>query len=65
MVTPAKRAANRAWDKANMVNMSCRVRREFADRVRAVAAERGDSINGIIKDALEAYLEQGEQEAKD
>lgn len=64
MVTPAKRAANRAWDRANLVNLSCRVRREFADRVRAVAAENGDSINGIIKDALTAYLEGKEEEEK-
>ena len=61
MVTPAKAAANRAWDKANMVNLCCRVRREYADRVRACCAAQGDSVNAVIRAALDAYLEEHEE----
>lgn len=61
MVTKAKRASNNAWDKANMTVLGCKVRRDYADRVRATAEENGDSVNAVIKDALDKYLEENER----
>lgn len=59
MVTPAKRASNDKWDRENMTILGCKVRREYADQVREEAQRRGDSVNAVIKRALDAYLEEG------
>lgn len=59
MVTPAKRASNDKWDRENMTILGCKVRREYADQVRKEAQRRGDSVNAVIKRALDAYLEEG------
>lgn len=61
MLTPGKALANRKWDRANMVNLCCRVRREYADRVRRVCQDNGESVNAVIRAALDRYLEQYEQ----
>ncbi len=58
MVTQAKRKSNNAWDKVNMTVLGCKVRREYADRVRACCAAQGDSVNAVIRAALDAYLEE-------
>ena len=49
MITQAKKEANKAWDKANMTNLCCRVRKEYADRVRACCAANGDTVNSILR----------------
>lgn len=56
MVTKAKRASNDKWDRENMTILGCKVRKDYADAVRALAAARGDSVNAIIKRALDAYM---------
>nr|DAT62619.1 MAG TPA: plasmid partition protein ParG-helix-helix, dimer, DNA binding, CELL [Caudoviricetes sp.] len=62
MVSPAKRKSNNKWDKENMVVLSCKVRKEYADRVRACCAANGDTVNSILREALDAYLkEKGER----
>lgn len=61
MVTQAKRKSNNAWDKVNMTVLGCKVRREYADRVRACCAAQGDSVNAVIRAALDAYLEEHEE----
>lgn len=58
MVSPAKRKSNNKWDKENMVVLSCKVRKEYADRVRACCAANGDTVNSILREALDAYLEE-------
>lgn len=60
MVTPAKKAANRAWDKENMVNLCCRVRKDYAERVRACCEANGDTVNAVLRAALDDYLERHE-----
>ena len=47
MVTSAKRKSNNAWDKANMTVLGCKVRKDYADRVRAVCAAHGDTVNAL------------------
>ena len=56
MVTSAKRKSNNAWDKANMTVLGCKVRKDYADRVRAVCAAHGDTVNALLRDALDKYL---------
>lgn len=58
MVSPAKRKSNNKWDKENMVVLSCKVRKEYADRVRACCAANGDTVNSILREALDKYLEE-------
>lgn len=61
MVSPAKRASNDKWDKANMTILGCKVRREYAERVRAAAEGRGEAVNTVIKRALDEYLRENEK----
>lgn len=61
MVTSAKRKSNNAWDKANMTVLGCKVRKDYADRVRAVCAVHGDTVNALLRDALDKYLEEHEE----
>lgn len=56
MVTPKKRKSNNAWDAANMTVLGCKVRKEYADQVRTVCAANGDTVNAILKQALDDYL---------
>lgn len=60
MVTRAKRRTNNRWDRDNMAVLSCKVRKDFAERFRETAAANGHTINGIIRGALDAYLEEHE-----
>lgn len=61
MVPQAKRRANNRWDSRNMAILSCKVRRDYAERVKACCADRGDTVNGVIRAALDRYLEQYEE----
>lgn len=68
MVTPAKRKTNNAWDKANMTILGCKVRKDYAQRVRAACSANGDTVNAVLKAALDSYLEAHEgpkQQAQD
>ena len=58
MVTPAKRRSNNAWDAANMTILACKVRKDYADRVRAACAANGDTVNAVIREALDKYLDE-------
>lgn len=39
-----------------MTVLGCKVRKEYADQVRAVCAANGDTVNAILKQALDDYL---------
>ena len=41
-----------------MVNLCCRVRKDYAEEVRKKAKERGDTVNAILKAALDKYMEE-------
>lgn len=58
MVPQAKRRANNRWDSRNMAILSCKVRRDYAERVKACCEARGDAVNAILRAALDRYLEQ-------
>jgi hypothetical protein len=43
-----------------MTVLGCKVRKDYAERIRAAAAGQGDTVNAIIKRSLDAYLEEYE-----
>lgn len=59
-LSESRKKANAKWDKDNMTVLGCKVRRDYADRIRAAAASQGDTVNAIIKRSLDAYLEEFE-----
>ena len=56
MVSDAKKAANARWDAHNMTILGCKVRKDYADRVRAKCKEDGTTVNAILKRALDEYM---------
>lgn len=58
--TEARKAANKKWDAANLTTMSCRVRKTYAEEVKAKAAERGTTVGAIIRKALDEFLQSEE-----
>ena len=65
MVTQKKRASNNKWDAANMTVLGCKVRRDYADRVRACCETNGDTVNAVLRAALDRYLEQHEERVEE
>ena len=57
MVTEAKKRNNAKWDKENMMILACKVRKEYAEKVKAAAEANGETVNAIIKRSLDEYLE--------
>ena len=55
-VSEAKKKANNKWDAANMQNLSVKVRRDYADQIRARAAEKGTTIGAILRKALDDFM---------
>lgn len=57
MVSPKKRASNNKWDAENMTVLGVKVRKDYAEEVKKKAKERGDTVNAILKAALDKYME--------
>lgn len=55
-LSESRKKANAKWDKENMTVLGCKVRKDYADRIRAAAAANNDTVNAIIKRALDDYL---------
>ena len=55
-VSEAKKIANNKWDAANMQNLSVKVRRDYADQIRAKAAEKGTTVGAILRKALDDFM---------
>lgn len=51
--TPAKKASNKKWDKENMEYLSIMLPKGYRERLKAVAAEKGTSVNGMLRTLLE------------
>jgi len=56
-VSDAKKKANKKWDAANMQNLSVKVRRDYADQIRAKAAAAGTTVGAILRKALDDFME--------
>ena len=57
MVSEAQKKARNRWDAANMQMLGVKVRRDYAQRLRAVTATHGDTVAGVLRAALDDYLE--------
>lgn len=58
MVTEAKRRANNKYDREHMTVLGCKVRKEYADKVRDKAAQEGTTVNATLKKALDTFLKE-------
>lgn len=56
LVSEKKKISNARWDAENMTNLAVRVRRTYADRVRAKAASEGKTVGSILRAALDDFL---------
>lgn len=59
-LTDAQRRANNKYISENMTVLGCKVRKDYADRVRQKAKDEGTSVNAILKKALDDFMEGGE-----
>lgn len=56
-LTDAKRRANNKYIAENMTVLGCKVRKEYAEAVRTKAALEGTTVNAILKQALDNFME--------
>ena len=56
-LSDARKRANRKWDAANMQVLGCKVRRDYADAIRAAAAAAGTTPAAIMRAALDRFME--------
>lgn len=59
MLTESKRRANNKYIAENMTVLGCKVRKEYAEQIKAECKRRGDTVNAVIKRALDEYLDGG------
>lgn len=57
MVSEAKRKANNKYDAQHMTVLGCKVRKEYAERVKQKAQDTGTTVNAILKKALDDFME--------
>ena len=55
-LSEARRRANKKWDAENMQNLSVKIRRDYADRIRAAAAAAGTTPAAIMRRALDDFM---------
>ena len=58
MLSDAKKKANAKWDKANMMILGCKVRKDFAAQFREACAAAGTTPNAVLKQAAEHFLKE-------
>ena len=56
-LTDAQRRANNKYISEHMTVLGCKVRKDYADRVRQKAKDEGTSVNAILKKALDDFME--------
>jgi predicted HicB family RNase H-like nuclease len=56
-LTEAQKRANNKYIAEHMTVLGCKVRKEYADKVREKAKAEGTSVNAILKKALDEFLE--------
>lgn len=56
-LTEAQKRANNKYIAEHMTVLGCKVRKEYADRVREKAKAEGTSVNAILKKVLDEFLE--------
>jgi hypothetical protein len=56
-VSDAQKRATKKWNNANMQTLSVKVKRDYADQIRAKAAEKGTTPAAIIRKALDEFMD--------
>lgn len=55
-LTDAQRRANNKYIAEHMTVLGCKVRKDYADQVRAEAKARGTTVNAILLEALRRFM---------
>lgn len=55
-LSEARKKANKKWDAANMTNFSVKLRRDYAERIKAAAAAAGTTPSTIMRNALDDFM---------
>lgn len=55
-LTEAQRRANNKYISEHMTVLGCKVRKDYAEKVRNKAKEEGTTVNAILKKALDEFL---------
>ena len=58
MLSDAKKRANAKWDKAHMMILGCKVRKDFAAQFREACTAAGTTPNAVLKQAAEQFLKE-------
>lgn len=53
---------NTQWDRENMATISCRVRREYYDRLREITEAEEISIHRLIINLLDDFMDEYKKE---
>lgn len=56
-VSDAQKRASNKYIAEHMTVLGCKVRKEYAERVREKARDKGVSVNFILRKALDDFLE--------
>lgn len=56
MLSDKKRISNGKWDAQNMRVLSCKIRKEKADRFRAICQENGTTSSAVLRAAIDDYM---------
>lgn len=57
-LTDAQRRANNKYIAEHMTILGCKVRKDYAERVKEKAKDTGTTVNAILKKALDDFLEE-------
>ena len=55
-LTDAKRRANNKYIKENMTGLGCKIRKDEAEKFKAVCRMNGDTPNAIFRAAIDRYM---------
>ena len=58
MLSDAKKKANAKWDKAHMMILGCKVRKDFAAQFREACTAAGTTPHAVLKQAAEQFLKE-------
>lgn len=56
MPSESQKKARDKWDKEHTTILGCKVRKEYAERVKHKAREDGTSVSAIIRNALKDFM---------
>lgn len=56
-ISAAKRKANNKWDAENMTNLSIKIRRSYADKIKEKCKIAGTTPGAIMRKAIDDFME--------